>query len=77
MSNTPVETIRVGRGSKATIWANKTKNDTWHSVQISRTYKDKDGKLQDSSSFTTDQLPFVEKAADAAWRYIHTIARFH
>lgn len=70
-NNKPTETIRVGRGIKAVIWANMTKkNGTKYNVEIWRTYKDDNGKFHDSKSFSRDHMPFVEKAASAAFRFL-------
>ena len=68
--NLPVKNIRVGQGIKATVWENKNSNGTWHNVSISRTFKDADGQLRDTNSFTKEQLPLVEKAADLAFRFL-------
>lgn len=69
-NNSPIHDIRVGHGIKATIWANEGDRGTWHNVTISRTFQDSEGRLRDTNSFTKEQLPFVEKAADAAFRYL-------
>ena len=69
-SNAPLHDIRVGQGIKATIWANENDKGVWHNVTISRTYQDGNGKLRDSNSFTKEQLPFVEKAAEEAFRFL-------
>ena len=68
----PITTIRVGRGIKATIWENTGKNGSFHNVTLSRTYKDKDGKFQDTASFGKDELLLVAKAADAAWEFLQS-----
>lgn len=73
--NKPLKTIRVGRGVKAVIWANKTKNNgTTYNVEIWRTYKDENGEFHDRNNFSKDHMPFVEKASDAAFRFIHELA---
>ena len=67
---TPKEKFPVGRGVAAAVWENSGHNGTWYNVTISRTYKDKDGKLQATSSFSNNDLPFVEKAAAEAFAYL-------
>lgn len=67
---TPEKTIRVGNGIKATIWPNEGKSGTWFNVTLSRTYKDTQGKLQDSSTFTQQELLQVSKAAELAFDYL-------
>ena len=72
MANTPEKTIRVGRGVKASIWLNSGQNGTWRNVTIARTFK-RNGKLEDSTSFGLQELPFVEKAAALAYAYIREV----
>ena len=67
---TPAHSIAVGRGITAAIWANNGENGTWHNITVTRTYKDKDGKLQDTTSFRKNDLPFAEKAAALAFSYV-------
>ena len=45
----PEETFREGP-LKAAIWRNEGEHGAYHSVTIARTYKDRDGNLQDTSS---------------------------
>jgi hypothetical protein len=66
----PVHELRLGR-IRAAIWLNETENGPRYNVQISRLYKDKNDKWQDSSSFGREDLPLVAKVADLAmvWMY--------
>lgn len=69
MANKPIKTIRVGNGVSAQVWENTSKDGgTWLSVTITRSYKDGD-KYKDSTSFRRDDLLFVSKAADMAFRW--------
>ena len=68
--NKPHHTIRVGQGIKATIWPNEGQQGTWFNVSVSRTYKNGDGQLKDSTSFTRDQLPHVAFAVARAYQFL-------
>jgi hypothetical protein len=68
--NKPETTIRVGGGVKAAIWKNETDNGVRYSVTIARTYKDGNGDLQDTASFSRSDLLFVAKAADKAFDFL-------
>lgn len=58
----PEETIREG-SRKAAIWRNEGENGAYHSVTVARTYKDRDGNLQDTQSFRPkDMLGLSELA---------------
>lgn len=59
---TPVETLRDGR-LKATIWENQNENGSYHSVSLAKTYEDKQGRLQDSHSFTGSELLRIAELA--------------
>ena len=50
--NRPLDTVRDGR-LKVTIWENTNdKGDVYHTMTPSKIYEDRDGKLQDSHSFS-------------------------
>jgi len=68
--NQPVQKIRFGRVT-ATVWANETENGTRYRVAIVKTYRTADNQYADTTSFDLGDLPLVEKAADAACRFIH------
>ncbi len=58
----PAETLREG-SLKAAIWRNENHKGTYHSVTLARTYKDRDGNLQDTNSFRSkDMLALSELA---------------
>ena len=63
-------TIKVGRGIRAKLWKNSNKNGEWYNVTITRTYKDDEGDLQDSTSFSRDDLLAVGFEAQKAFDYI-------
>ncbi|MBL6705824.1 MAG: hypothetical protein ISQ06_06905 [Planctomycetaceae bacterium] len=67
-------TIKAGRGVKAKIWENTTENGAWKNITITRTYKDDQGDLQDSTSFSRDDLLHVAYAAQKAFDTIVTEA---
>lgn len=59
-NNEPVDRVRIGR-IEAAIWKNRGENGAWHSVTLSRSYKDKDGELQSTESISgTDLLLAAE-----------------
>lgn len=62
--------IKGTRGVRAKIWRNTNKNGAWFNVTIVRTYKDDDGDLQDSDSFSRDDLLPVTYVATKAFDYI-------
>ncbi|MEM6914203.1 MAG: hypothetical protein AAF511_09520 [Pseudomonadota bacterium] len=58
----PEETLREG-SLKAAIWRNEGKKGAYHQVTLARTYKDRDGQFQDTSSFRSqDMLGLAELA---------------
>ncbi|MEM1427941.1 MAG: hypothetical protein AAGG09_00635 [Pseudomonadota bacterium] len=64
-TNRPAETVREGQ-LKAAIWRNENENGAYHSVTLARTYKDRDGNLQDTSNFRPkDMLGLSELARRA------------
>ncbi len=74
MANRPIKRIKLGNGITAAIWENQSsKGGVWHSVTIGRCYKDGD-KYQETTSFRRDDLLFVAKAAEMAFRWCHRLA---
>lgn len=70
MTNSPIETKRVGP-IKATIWENSNeKNQIYHSVTIVRTYRDDEGNWKETNQFFTDHLPLVQLASNQAFTLI-------
>jgi len=71
MSNSPIKTIRAGY-VKATIWENtNNKGQVYHSIDISRSYSDKDGQWHETSQMFTEQLPQLRLASDNAYAFIY------
>ena len=66
----PVHEVKVGR-VRAAVWANEGEDGTWHTVTFSRLYKDKEGRWQDSGSFSREDLPLLIKAADQAHTWLY------
>lgn len=66
----PAHEVRVGP-VRATAWANETDGKVWHTVRFSRLYKDREGKWQDGSGFSRDDLPLVAKAAQDLWAWMY------
>ena len=52
---------------KATIWANAGEKGTFHSVDLSRSYKDSKGDWQESTSFSGVELLKVSRLAERAY----------
>ena len=70
MANKPIKRFAVGSGIRASILENESKNNggTWHSVTITRTYRDGD-EYKDTTSFRRDDLLFVAKASELAFAW--------
>ena len=64
----PVDTLREGP-LQAAIWRNESENGAYHAVTLSRTYKDKEGNLQNTSNFRPkDMLGLAELSRQAHHR---------
>ena len=63
--NKPIETLRDGR-LKATIWHNESEGGAYHTVALAKVYEDRDGKLQETSSFSAGELLRVAELAREA-----------
>ncbi len=72
-NNEPVDRVRVGRIEVA-IWKNRGENGAWHSVTLSRTYKDKDDKLQSTDSFSGTDLILAAEALRLAYARCRELA---
>lgn len=69
--NAPVRVFRFGR-IKACIWRNETKHGPMFTTTIVRLFKrDGEDEWEESHSFNRDDLPLVEKLADACSRWIY------
>jgi hypothetical protein len=65
-------TIRIGRGIKAKVWTNNGNKGTWYNVTFARTYRDDNGALQDSDSYSRDDLLLLARVAEKAFDYINS-----
>jgi hypothetical protein len=64
----PVHEVRAGR-IRAAIWASPSEKGVWHTVTLSRLYKDGD-EWKDSQSFGRDDLLLLAKVIDKAHSWI-------
>lgn len=62
----PVETLRDG-ALKASIWRNESENGAFFAVTFARTYRNGDGDLNDTESFSGSQLLRLARLADKAY----------
>jgi len=62
----PVETIRDG-ALKAAIWKNESENGPFFAVTFSRTYKNGNGELHDTDSYSGAQLLRLARLAEKAY----------
>ena len=72
--NTPLETLRDGR-LKATIWENEGESGKYHTVTLAKVYEDRNGQLQETSSFSAGELLRVAELAREAHGAIRDIRR--
>lgn len=72
--NKPIETLRDGR-IKATIWENQSDRGAYHTVALAKVYEDRDGKLQETSSFSAGELLRVAELAREAHGVIRELRR--
>lgn len=70
----PEETLREG-SLKAAIWRNESENGAYHSVTVARTYKDRDGNLQDTQSFRAKDMLGLAELARRAHHNTHELDR--
>lgn len=68
----PEETVREGP-LKAAIWRNEGERGAYHSVTVARTYKDRDGKLQDTQSFRSQDMLGLAELARRAHHHAHDL----
>ena len=73
-SNAPVETFRDGR-LKATVWENTGDNGTYHTVSLAKVYEDREGKLQETNSFSGAELLRVAELAREAHAFTRDLRR--
>ncbi|MEM9698869.1 MAG: hypothetical protein AAF943_08785 [Pseudomonadota bacterium] len=73
-TNRPEETLREGP-LKAAIWRNEDEHGAYHSVTVARTYKDRDGNLQDTQSFRPKDMLGLSELARQAHHSAHDLDR--
>lgn len=72
--NMPEKKFSTG-AIKATIWKNKGKSEDgqekeYRTISVDRTYKDKNGEWQTTSSLRVSDLPKVVLVANKAYEYL-------
>lgn len=73
--NTPLTTLRDGR-LKMTVWENTDdKGVHYHTVTPAKTYEDRNGKLQDSHSFSAGELLRLAELSREAHGVIRDVRR--
>ena len=72
--NPPVETLREGP-LKAALWRNESERGAYHSVTLARTYKDREGQLQETSSFRAKDMLGLSELARRAHHHTHDLDR--
>lgn len=70
----PEETLREGP-LKAAIWRNEGENGAYHSVTLARTYKDREGNLQDTQSFRPKDMLGLSELTRRAHHNAHELDR--
>lgn len=67
-------TLREGP-LKAAIWRNEGENGAYHSVTLARTYKDREGNLQDTQSFRPKDMLGLSELTRRAHHNAHELDR--
>lgn len=70
----PEDTLREGQ-LKAAIWRNENDKGAYHSVTVARTYKDRDGNLQDTQSFRAKDMLGLSELARRAHHEVNELDR--
>ena len=74
MNDSPIKEIRFGPGNdyiKAAVWENQTqKGQTYHSVKLSRHYRDDKG-WNETQTLYAHHLPLAQLASGKAFEFIH------
>lgn len=77
MPNKPVATYRDGR-LKATLWANENRDgDTYYTVNLAKVYEDRNGKLQETNSFSDSEILRVIELGKEARAHALQLRRDH
>ncbi|MEO1193306.1 MAG: hypothetical protein AAFY02_16205 [Pseudomonadota bacterium] len=74
--NKPIETLRDGR-LKATVWENKNEKGSYHTVSLAKVYEDRNGKLQETNSFSAGELLRIAELARESHGHIRDMRREH
>jgi len=72
MTTKPI-TMKLGRLT-AKIWENQGPNGSFYNVTVTRTYRDKQGKYHESTSFTQSDLLFAARLTHKAYDRIAELA---
>lgn len=74
--NTTKPTHRIRRGRlEVAIWENASKNGVFYRAKFSRSFRDGEGKLQNSSSFSSSELVELALLAIQAQDWMRTTER--
>lgn len=69
-NNQPKQKFRAG-GVTATIWENEhEKNGKYYTVNVERSYKDKEGNWATTSQMRTNDLPKLALVTAQAYEYV-------
>ncbi len=72
--NRPAQTLRDG-ALKAAIWKNESESGVFYNVTFARTYKDGQGTLQNTDSYSGSQLLRLARLADQAYAKISELGQ--
>lgn len=65
----PIKKYRAG-SLTATIWKAKDEKSKAHLVVFEKSYKDKEGKWQNTNHFSMSDLPTIAKLAETSFDYL-------
>jgi len=68
----PIDKVKFGAVTAA-IWENEGDKGPWYNVTLSRTYRDKDESLRDSSSLSGNDILAGAEALRQAYLRIHEL----
>ncbi|WP_299500487.1 hypothetical protein [uncultured Roseobacter sp.] len=75
--NKPVATYRDGK-LKATLWQNNSRDgDTYYTVNLAKVYEDRNGKLQETNSFSDSEVLRVVELGKEARSHALDLRRQH
>ena len=69
-TNKPEFSIKAG-AIQLSIWQNEVEKGMIRSITINRTYKDKGGEFQTTTSFRANDLPLIETLIRKAMEYMY------